>query len=99
MSTETDIQMKVKDLVTQKDWGGLTSLRDVPYTYSNRREWWFRENQIRDAFLEEIGQQYAQEVPERYRDRVVQYAWEEGRSYGYAEVVVHLENIVEAIFA
>jgi hypothetical protein len=40
-------------------------------------------------FLEERG------VPEQYRQRVYQRAWDEGHAYGYNEVLSHLDGLAD----
>lgn len=36
-----------------------------------------------------------QGVPVQYADRVVAKAWEDGHAWGYSEVVVHLDQLIE----
>ena len=37
-------------------------------------------------------------IPKEYRDGTAQYAWEQGHSCGYQEVLIVLEEIVTTIF-
>jgi len=68
----------------------------VPYTTETRLTYRTEERRIYDLFNKDCAT-YAVEqgVPEQYVQKIISKAWQDGHAYGYTEIVIHLDSLIE----
>jgi hypothetical protein len=68
----------------------------IPYTKETRHAYREEENRIYELFNKDcIAYAIANGVPEQYASKVFSKAWQDGHAYGYSEIVIHLEGLIE----
>lgn len=75
----------------------LKQYEDVQESYKIAKNGYYEVDSEISKIIEEFIKEESglNTIPEQYRAKVYNRAWEEGHSYGYGEVYIHLINLVD----